>query len=228
MLRNHLKSLQGIHLPMGFVIATSAIFIAFEWENSDPRFAQPVLPEVVHTFIAEDLPITYPEKKQVQAPPPQKAPEYNLDEIIEDTQPVKETEVNRMDESDIQPPRKEVVLIDMPEGMGEEDENVPIYGAEVMPEFPGGINALQRFLRKQLNYPHLAQEHDIQGTVYVRFVVTKTGKVENIEIYRGVHTALDAEAIRVVENMPSWKPGSQRGKPVAVYFVLPIKFVLSR
>lgn len=226
MLRNNLKSLHGINLSLGFVLAMGAVFIAFEYENSEPSYYLDQPTEIVHSYIAEDLPITYHKKKQIQAPPPKKAPTYDLNKLVEDSQPESQVEVELMDEADNAPPKEDVILIDIPTGPGELDDDVPIYGAEVMPEFPGGMRALQKYLKKHLDYPYLAQSHDIQGTVYVKFVVTKTGKVENIVIYRSVHTALDNEALRVVKNMPDWKPGSQRGKAVSVYFVMPIKFVL--
>jgi len=97
---------------------------------------------------------------------------------------------------------------------------------EQMPEFPGGESALPAFLGKEIKYPDEAIKNGIQGKVYVTFVVGSDGSVKNAKIARGVDPLLDAEAIRVVNEMPKWKPGKQSGKDVAVQFTIPINFKL--
>jgi len=97
---------------------------------------------------------------------------------------------------------------------------------EEMPEFPGGINASRQFIVKNIKYPVEAQKANAQGTVIVNFVVNSSGKVERAKVVRGVHPALDAEAIRVVNSMPDWKPGIQRGQAVDVVYTMPIEFML--
>lgn len=97
---------------------------------------------------------------------------------------------------------------------------------EQMPEFPGGTNELLKYLSKNLVYPVSAQENGIQGTVYLRFVIGRDGKVSKIVVVRSLNKACDAEAIRVVESMPSWKPGKQGGREVPVAYTLPIRFTL--
>ncbi len=97
---------------------------------------------------------------------------------------------------------------------------------EQMPEYPGGNPALMKFLAEQVKYPVVAQQEGIQGRVFVSFVVNKEGKVETPKVVRGVHPALDKEAIRVVNLMPVWTPGKQRGKTVDVAYTLPIEFKL--
>ena len=93
-------------------------------------------------------------------------------------------------------------------------------------EFPGGELALRKFIGNSIKYPVIAQENGIQGKVYVTFVVDKTGGVTSATIARGVDPSLDKEALRVVNNLPKWKPGKQRGKPVRVSYTVPINFVL--
>jgi len=95
---------------------------------------------------------------------------------------------------------------------------------EQMPEFPGGDKALISFLARKIKYPIIAQENGIQGRVIIRFVVTRTGEVENPEILRSLDPACDKEALRVVKSFPKWKSGIQNGRKVNVYFILPIKF----
>lgn len=95
---------------------------------------------------------------------------------------------------------------------------------EEMPEFPGGDNALFQFLNDNVKYPVIAQENRISGRVITCFIIDKTGSVKNIEVVRGVHPLLDAEAIRVMSLMPSWNPGKQKGEFVNVKYTLPVNF----
>ncbi len=97
-----------------------------------------------------------------------------------------------------------------------------------MPEFPGGDDALIEYLGKNIKYPEVERKKNLSGVVYVYFIVDKEGKVKDPKVVRGVKDApaLDAEALRVVKEMPNWKPGKQNDKPAAVQFTLPIKFVL--
>lgn len=108
------------------------------------------------------------------------------------------------------------------------DSNAVQVFAEQMPEFPGGQQALIDFLRQNVRYPELERDNDVQGTVYVGFVVDKTGKVRDAKVLRGVPKGpgLETEALRVVRMMPAWKPGMQLGKPVHVQFTIPVKFTL--
>jgi TonB family protein len=97
---------------------------------------------------------------------------------------------------------------------------------EEMPQFPGGMDALVQWIAQQMKYPEKAKKDGIQGVVYVGYVVNKAGKVESVEVEGSVNPLLDAEAVRVVSEMPAWTPGTQRGKAVDVKFVIPIKFSL--
>ena len=103
---------------------------------------------------------------------------------------------------------------------------------EEMPEYPGGENALRALIKNNLIYPEMAIKDSVQGKVYVNFVVSKNGKIENVQIARGIHPVLDEEAIRVVCSMPEWKPGVRyyRGKlggqKVAVTYTIPVNFKL--
>ena len=106
------------------------------------------------------------------------------------------------------------------------DEDVPYEYVDQMPEFPGGIKALLKYLASNIHYPEYAKEAGIQGKVYLNFVVEKDGSITHVKVLRSIGGGCDEEAVRVVENMPGWKPGLQHGKPVRVSFNLPIKFTL--
>lgn len=97
---------------------------------------------------------------------------------------------------------------------------------ENQPEFPGGTDAMMKFLADNIKYPVEAQKKGIQGRVVCSFVVMKDGSIEDVEVVRGVDPSLDAEAMRIIESMPEWKPGTQRGQAVNVRFVLPVIFRL--
>jgi TonB family protein len=105
------------------------------------------------------------------------------------------------------------------------DEQI-FFIVEEMPEFPGGEQALRKFIANNIEYPVSAQENGIQGKVYVTFVVDKNGDVANARIARGVDPSLDQEALRVVNSLPKWIPGKQRGQNVNVSYTVPINFAL--
>jgi TonB family protein len=95
-----------------------------------------------------------------------------------------------------------------------------------MPAYPGGRLKMVKYIQKNLKYPKSAIKDKIEGTVVLNFRVAKDGKIENITIVKGVRDDLDAEAIRIIEKMPKWKPGEQHGKAVNVSFNFPIGFKL--
>jgi TonB family protein len=106
-----------------------------------------------------------------------------------------------------------------------EDEVLVI--VDVHPKYPGGDEARLLFIRENIKYPQEAKEKGIQGTVYVNFVVEKDGSISNAKIARGLGGGCDDVCIRVVNLMPKWTPGKQKGKVVRVSFNMPIKFTLS-
>jgi TonB family protein len=98
---------------------------------------------------------------------------------------------------------------------------------EQMPEYPGGGDALDEFVKSNIKYPLDAKAAKAQGKVYIQFIVEKDGSITEISIRKGAHKSLDAEAIRLIGLMPDWKPGSMRGKKVRTRYTLPITFSLS-
>lgn len=94
------------------------------------------------------------------------------------------------------------------------------------PAYPGGSAATSKFLIRNTQYPRSAQEEEREGTVYVKFVVSATGAIEDVEVASKKWPDLDAEAVRVVKAMPKWKPARYKGKDVAAYYTFPINFRL--
>lgn len=106
-----------------------------------------------------------------------------------------------------------------------EEEEVYII-VEQMPGFPGGEEALLKYISYHIEYPTMAVERGIEGRVTVRFVVNKDGYVQDVTVIRGVHELLDKEAVRVIQSLPRWNPGKQNGVAVAVYYNVPVNFTL--
>lgn len=96
--------------------------------------------------------------------------------------------------------------------------------SEIMPEFPGGLEAMQDYIQKNLSYPKWAIENNIKGKVVLSFVVLPDGSIDFTEIEKGIGFGCDEEALRVLREMPKWSPGIQNGKKVAVKLILPIRF----
>ena len=106
------------------------------------------------------------------------------------------------------------------------EENKVFTAVEQMPQFPGGDAELMKHIQKNLKYPPVAMENNIQGRVVVQFVVTKTGKVGEVKVVRGKDPDLDKEAVRVVKTLPDFIPGKMNGQAVNVWYTLPITFKL--
>lgn len=98
----------------------------------------------------------------------------------------------------------------------------------VMPEYPGGREALMDYLEANIVYPSTARKMDLRGEVVVEFTVERGGAITGVNVIKGVAPELDQEAIRVVRNMPRWKPGTKNGNPVRVTMTMPINFKVHR
>lgn len=121
--------------------------------------------------------------------------------------------------------KKKVATVKTEKVTNETDET-PFVVVEEMPMFPGGDSALLAYIVNNTKYPEMAKTNNIQGRVIARFCVTKEGGVNRVSILKGVSTELDEEATRVVKSLPSFKPGRQGGKPVNVWYMVPITFAL--
>lgn len=98
---------------------------------------------------------------------------------------------------------------------------------EEMPEFPGGPEAMMKYISSHINYPQDAIDNEIEGSVFISFVVERDGSIGEAKVLRGIGGGCSEEALRVVNSMPNWKPGKQRGKLVRTRYNLPIRFKLA-
>ena len=124
-------------------------------------------------------------------------------------------------------PNDEIKIVENPGPAVETVEEVFTI-VEEMPSFPGGEAAMYKFIQKNITYPEVEKEKELQGTVFLNFVVDKEGKISEIKVLKGVRggPGLEQEAIRVVKLMPPWKVGKQNGRPVKVSYNMPFKFTL--
>jgi len=171
------------------------------------------------------------------APPPPPPPppadvvqqqKYVPPEVVDSIRPEDVKQLMTADQAQVEVKNDEVVeIVEVKEEVQEEDpEAVPFVVVEEMPMFPGGERELLLYIAEHTNYPEIAKENNIQGRVIVRFCVTSKGGVNQVSILKGVDPELDAEAIRVVNSLPAFKPGKQGGKPVPVWYMVPITFTL--
>lgn len=222
-LKSDLEGKRNTFLLFGLVVALGATLLAFEW-TTKPGKAES-LGSIESMEIEEEIiPIT--REQEVKPPPPPPPPKVievlNIvddDVEIEDELEIEDSEADDATVIDVQP-----VL----ETTEEEEEDVDkiFIIVEDPAEFPGGTRALYKYISDNVKYPVIAQENGIQGKVYVKFVVNEQGAVSNAEILRGVDASLDKEALRVVNSLPDFKPGKQRGKPVKVFYNAQITFQL--
>ena len=132
---------------------------------------------------------------------------------------------NKSDESNSATSETQEPTIDPKQPEATEDEVFMV--VEEQPMYPGGMEELMKFMRKEIKYPQEAQDKGIQGRVVVQFVVKKDGSIAEANVVKPVDPLLDAEALRIVGLMPNWTPGKQKGEPVNVRFTLPVNFRLA-
>ena len=210
-------------LLVGFVLILAAMFVAFEWTERDKQVtADTGITEPI--FEEEMIPITEQQEEQKQAPPPPEAPKVEeVLQIAENDANVEESTIQSSEENN-QAVEIKYVPVEVEEEEPEEQQIFQV--VEEMPEFPGGMAECLKFIGKNIKYPTIAQENGTQGRVIVQFVVNRDGSIVDAKVVRSVDPYLDKEALRVINTMPKWKPGMQRGKPVRVKFTVPVMFRL--
>ncbi|MCC8409410.1 TonB family protein [Mucilaginibacter sp. UR6-1] len=172
-----------------------------------------------------------PKVDQVKFPPPVVKPD---DQVVEKDPPtVKELEVADPGQRDQKGDPNAEIRIDEPVGNSdvkqviESDPNEIFTAVETQPNFPGGLAAFGKYLEKNIHYPAVARENNVQGRVFVQFVVEKDGSLTDIKVLRGIGSGCDEEAMRVLKKSPKWSPGIQNGRPVRVQYTVPIAFNLA-
>ena len=210
-------------LLIGFVIALGVMFVALEWTQREVEDNSEIYTAKDVSLNEEMIPITLPEKKTVP-PPPAAVTKADIIEIVEDDADIEE-DIMASTEDNVE--WVDLDDYDVVEVEPEPEEEEIFMVVEDQPEFPGGTAALLEYLRKNIKYPAICRENNIQGRVLVTFIVNKDGAIVEPEVVKSVNPSLDKEALRVISTMPNWKPGSQRGKPVRVKYTVPVNFRLN-
>ena len=208
------------YVLMGLILVLSICYVAFEWTEKEVTKYE-VAEDLA--FIDEEIDIQQTTQETPPPPPPPAVQEVEVLNVVEDDVETETIEINTEDDEDV-----EVVIAPPVEAPVEEEEEETIFMVvESMPEFPGGQQALFKVLAENVKYPVIAQENGIQGRVICQFVVNKDGSIVDVVAVRSSgEPSLDKEAIRVIQSMPKWKPGKQRGKPVRVKYTVPVNFRL--
>jgi protein TonB len=221
-----------IALSIGIVILATAIITPFisakAAENSKKRAERQVVIKMENLDTPHDI---------VAPPPPPPPPptdvvqqqKYVPPQVVDSIKPEDVKQLMTADQAQTEVTNKEVVEVQQQvkeEVQEDEAEQAPFVVVEEMPSFPGGDAELLKFIGEHTQYPEVAKENNIQGKVIVRFCVTAKGGVSQVSVLKGVDPELDKEAMRVVTTLPPFKPGKQGGKPVPVWYMVPIAFTL--
>ena len=215
----NLENLRGLFLSLSLVVSLSLVILAFEWKSTD---SHKVL--VTNDLTVQDVLLDIP--PTLQEPP--KPPAVIQPKVVEvpDEEEIEEEIKVVIDISEVELEEKYKPIALEPKVEEVDDEIFVI--VETKPEFPGGDAELMKFLFENLKYPSAARRMGIEGKVFVTMVVEKDGTITNPEVMRGFDTSCDNEALRVMNLMPKWIPGKQRGKPVRVKVSFPISFKMGR
>lgn len=216
----NLENKKFIFRQIGLIVALAVILAAFEWKTYEIDIVD-LGQRQVEDVPEEIIPITEQKVKPPPPPPPKQVVKIN---VVEDDVEV-DDDIDIDVEADQNTEVEEYIPVEQEEEESADEQQIFMV-VESMPEFPGGMNELNKYLAENIHYPQMAKESGIQGRVFVTFVVERDGRVTDVRVLRGIGGGCDEEAVRVVKNMPKWTPGKQRGKPVRVQFNLPVKFTL--
>jgi protein TonB len=221
-----------IALLIGILIIATAIITPYLNAKASENRSKRAERQVVVKMENLDQP-----NQQVAPPPPPPPPptdvvqqqKYVPPQVVDSIKPEDVKQLMTADQAQTEVTNKEVVEVvqQVKEEVQEADaEATPFVVVEEMPMFPGGEAELLKFIADHTQYPEIAKENNIQGKVIVRFCVTSKGGVSQVSVLKGVDPELDKEAMRVVTTLPTFKPGKQGGKPVPVWYMVPIAFTL--
>ena len=224
--RSNLENKRFIFREIGFIVALSMVFFAFETKYYQEEAKEISFP-VETSDIEEVLPVFVPQRASQPLPKISVKP-LDFIEIVENEMDF-ENEMDVVDDNENTKGSLTGKATDWQseygntEETGEGDGDIPFITVEKMPRFNGDLNT---WLRKNLRYPARCAEMGIGGKVFIEFVVEKDGSISSINVVRSADPDLSQEAIRVVKAMPKWIPGMQRDKAVRVRFTIPITFQL--
>lgn len=218
-IKGNLEKNKNTYLLIGFIISILIVYFCFEFVTSNQNEKNKTIDDdVVYIENLEKTIKTDEIKKQFNKNNPSIILKISND--VEDT-----LDWSKIFGGDFNDPYYDYIPDTIPI-IQESFSELPRYFVDQMPLFPGGPEALDRYLIKNCIYPKICRDLGITGVVLVQFVVEKDGSVSDVKVLVPVYPDLDNEAIRVIKNSPKWIPGKQIGKPVRVYYQIPIRFTL--
>ena len=209
----------------GLLFAISLTLVSFEWRTP---YVEPEVWEFEGSIDEEQIyiPVTLQEpEKVVERPEPPKT-EPNPTQLVVIDEPVPEPK-DDFDPAEIEIPNDVIITNEPPEPSVPEVDLGPRTFSEIMPKYCAGEAEMLNFLGENLNYPRIPLENGVSGTVHIKFVVDKSGKLRDAKVLKPVDPWLDAEALRVAKMLECFTPGIQGGHKVDVYFVLPVRFAIN-
>lgn len=212
---------KALSLLLGLVVAISLVFVGLNWTS---RISEEKIEEAASDFTREDVMLVKDEMPEETPPEPEvqvQVQQLPQEITVVDNSVTIENRFVSIDEDKPAPPP---VVVAAPEP---EVEDQIFEVVEKEAQYPGGPEAMLKYLRQNVEYPPIAQDNGIQGRVYIEFVVEKDGTPTQFKILKGVDPALDKEALRVAKTMKKWIPGEQQGKKVRSKFKLPVLFRLN-
>ncbi|MDO4161030.1 MAG: energy transducer TonB [Prevotellaceae bacterium] len=221
---------------LGLVIVLSLCFVALEFTTHGESLD---IDDKLIDDVAQDMEMmpAIQHKDMIAAPAPStpkltakiNVVENEVNEVVEDNT----TEINNTDSDGIgsgngtaDDAEQEQTTAQSPLAVDMNDNPLNFQVVERLPEFPGGMVEFMKWLTKNLRYPVLAKQQKIEGKVIVSFIINKDGSITDRKVVKSVSPELDREALRVLRQMPKWKPGEDHGKPCRTYFSIPINFKL--
>jgi protein TonB len=211
----------SLFLNIGMVVSLGLCLVAFEWKSYEDLSRLDLSTRDILIEPNVEIPVT-----EHKLPEPPKIKEPIIKEVPDDIEVEKqlidiETEIT---DQIVAPPTPPVEVAAQP--VEEEETNEPFIIVENPPMPQGGYEGFTKYLQKNLKYPEQARRMNVEGRVFVQFIIDKDGSPTDITVLKGIGSGCDEEAARVIKNMPKWNPGKQRGKPVRVKMSLPITFKL--
>ena len=222
-----LENKKGLFLEIGMVTILALVLVAFNLRSTDKKDSNFAVQQV-STEMEEEILNTEEEQPEEPEPEPeQPEPEVTTELEVVDNEAELTNELGIVDAGDdANKKQEEVVITDVGTEEAVEEEEIFVF-VEEFPSFPGGEEALYKYLSDNLQYPDMARDNNITGKVVIRFVVEKDGSITKASSAREIGGGCGKEALRVVNSMPKWKPGKQSGKAVRTEFTLPVDFQLN-
>lgn len=221
-----LEKKKGLFLEIGLVTILALVLVAFNLRSTDKKESVFAV-DLGTTEIEEDILQTEEDQPEEPEPEPeQPEPEVTTElEIVENDAELT-NELGIVDAGDdANKQQEEIVITNTNTEEAVEEDEIFVF-VEENPSYPGGEEALYKYLYSSIQYPDMARDNNITGTVVIRFVVEKDGSITKAAVAREIGGGCGKEALRVVNAMPKWKPGKQSGKAVRTEFTLPVQFQL--